>query len=206
MTPRIGRRPGQGDTREAIVAAAREMFAQRDFNQVSVRAIAARAGVDPSMINHWFGGKEGLFREALEIPADVPARIAELLAEGDDDLLPERLVNTFLTVWEGPVTGPAMQAMLRRAMSGQMPLDALKSFVVRSIITPVTARLGIAQDEAEHRFSLVASQLLGALVVRRFLELEPLTGFDREQLVATYTPVVRHYLFDDLPTAEGQHP
>ncbi|MEL4356699.1 MULTISPECIES: TetR/AcrR family transcriptional regulator [unclassified Luteococcus] len=200
--PRIGRRPGQGDTREVILAAARELFAERDFSKVSVRAIAAAAGVDPAMINHWFGSKEGLFQEALEIPAEVPARIAELLSEADDERLPERLVRTFLRVWEGAETGAAMQAMLRRAMAGEMPLEALEEFVRHAIVTPVATRLGVPAEEAQHRFGLVASQLLGMLVVRQLLRLEPLASVDHEVLVATYTPVVRHYLFEDLPEGD----
>ena len=41
---RTGRRPGNQDTREAILAAARKAFAEKGFDGASIRAIATSAG------------------------------------------------------------------------------------------------------------------------------------------------------------------
>ena len=70
---RRGRRPGGADTRAALLEAARAEFAERGYEGATVRVIAERAGVDPAMVNHWFGGKEALFTAALDMPLD-PAR------------------------------------------------------------------------------------------------------------------------------------
>ncbi len=67
---RRGRRPGGADTRDALLTAARTEFAERGFDGATVRVIADRAGVDPAMVNHWFGGKEALFTAALDLPID----------------------------------------------------------------------------------------------------------------------------------------
>lgn len=49
-------------TREALLAAATEVFAERGFDGARVDAIAARAGVNKAMIHYHFGSKEGLYR------------------------------------------------------------------------------------------------------------------------------------------------
>ena len=77
MRPRRrGRRPGGADTRAQLLAAARVEFAERGYDGATVRVIAERAGVDPAMVNHWFGGKEALFLAALDFPIDPDTLLA----------------------------------------------------------------------------------------------------------------------------------
>src|ERR1700759_1320075 len=70
---RRGRRPGGANTRAQLLDAARAEFAERGYEGATVRAIADRAGVDPAMVNHFFGGKDGLFPASLDLPRDAPA-------------------------------------------------------------------------------------------------------------------------------------
>lgn len=51
------------DTREQLLAAAERLFAQRGYAGVSVRMIAADAGVNWSLVGYYFRGKEGLLSE-----------------------------------------------------------------------------------------------------------------------------------------------
>lgn len=53
------------DCRENIIAAAVPLFAAKGLNGVSVRELAAAAGVNLSMISYYFGGKEGLYAAVL---------------------------------------------------------------------------------------------------------------------------------------------
>src|ERR1044072_3828094 len=86
-TRRRGGRPGGTDAKEALVHAAGEVFIEQGYDGATVRGIAARAGVDAAMVNHWFGGKEGLFAEAvLKLPFN-PKDVAERLVGGDPDEL-----------------------------------------------------------------------------------------------------------------------
>jgi AcrR family transcriptional regulator len=72
MTP-VGRRPGRRDTRAEIVDAARAAFTERGYDGASLRGIARDAGVDPSLVHHYFDGKASLFVAALDLPADPRA-------------------------------------------------------------------------------------------------------------------------------------
>ena len=66
---RRGRRPlGSPDARRAVLDAARELFAELGFERTTMRAVAARAGVDPALIYHYFGDKDGLLFAALQPP------------------------------------------------------------------------------------------------------------------------------------------
>src|SRR5436190_21555417 len=104
---RTGRRPGNQDTREAILTAARDAFAERGFDGASIRAIATTAGVDPALVHHYFGNKDQLFLAAIEAPIN-PAELLERVAAGDPSDVGERLVHTFLSVWDSPAGSAAI--------------------------------------------------------------------------------------------------
>jgi AcrR family transcriptional regulator len=73
---------GRIDKRQAILAAAGEVFAREGYALAGVDAIAAEAGVaKPTVYNH-FGDKETLFREA--IAADADRALAKHLAAVDE--------------------------------------------------------------------------------------------------------------------------
>lgn len=58
-------RPSADETRHAILLAAETLFAERGFHGVSIREIAAQAGVDAALVNYHFGGKADLLIKAL---------------------------------------------------------------------------------------------------------------------------------------------
>ena len=55
--------PPTSETREQLLAAAERLFAERGFAGVSVRVIAAEAGVNWSLVGYYFRGKDGLLAE-----------------------------------------------------------------------------------------------------------------------------------------------
>jgi AcrR family transcriptional regulator len=78
--PRRGRRPGSGDTRGEILAAARELFAAHGFERTSMRAIARQVHVDPALVLHYFGTKENVFLSAIELPFEPEAVLPTVLS------------------------------------------------------------------------------------------------------------------------------
>jgi len=186
-----GRRPGESGTRDAILAAARLAFGTQGYGATSVRAVARAAGVDPSLVLHFFGSKDGLFEAALELPLDPPAIVAGLLA-GDLDTLGERVVRTFLGVWDGtPGQGP-MLAMLRSAVSHEDSAAMLRALLLRVILRPVAH--GAGGDRPDLRASLLASQVVGLALTRYVLKLKPVASASADDLAPLFGPTLQRYL------------
>ncbi|HCT76022.1 MAG TPA: TetR family transcriptional regulator [Micromonosporaceae bacterium] len=200
MIKKIGRRRGSSDSRESILDAARRLFADKGFDATTVRAIAADAGVDPAMIHHFFGTKEELFRATLQFPIDPATEIPQIVAGGVDEV-GERLVRTFVGIWDSPA-GAVGASLIRSAMSNDWTLRLLREFLTTQILRRVTAELKIDPAEAPLRVSLVASQLAGLAMMRYIIKLEPLASLPSEQVVALVGPNVQHYVTGSL-TAEA---
>jgi AcrR family transcriptional regulator len=195
---RTGRRPGKQDTREAILRAARDSFAERGYDAASIRAIATSAGVDPALVHHYFGTKEELFLATIESPIDPGTMIPAVLAGGTGEV-PERLVRTFLTVWDSPVTGAAAVALMRSGVQHDLSARMLREFLTSQILRRVLRQLDIDPAEAPMRGALVASQMAGLAMIRYVLKLQPLASADQETVVALLAPNIRRYLLEPLP-------
>ncbi|WP_431895143.1 TetR family transcriptional regulator [Micromonospora haikouensis] len=193
---RTGRRPGNPGTREAILDAARAAFAQRGFDAASIRSIAAAAGVDPALVHHYFGGKDQLFLAAMGAPLDPGELLPPVLA-GDPDGVGERLVRTFLGVWDSPA-GAAAVALLRSAVSNEWTARLLREFLVTQVLRRVLHHLDVDPAELPLRGSLVASQLVGLALMRHVVRLEPVASAPAETLVAAVGPTVQRYLRGEL--------
>src|SRR5262245_56338465 len=93
--------PVVGGSQAAIVRAARDLFADKGYQGVSLRAVARRAGVDPSLVTYFYGSKEGVFLAAIDAVCDTRAMIDQVLGSEEGDLT-TRLVHVFLNLWEQP--------------------------------------------------------------------------------------------------------
>ncbi|MFG3704356.1 TetR family transcriptional regulator [Micromonospora sp. NPDC047670] len=196
MARRTGRRPGNPDTRQAILGAARAAFAERGFDAASIRAIAAAARVDPALVHHYFGSKDQLFLAAMQAPVDPGELLPNVLA-GDREGIGERLVRTFLGVWDSPA-GTAGVALLRSALSNEWTARLLREFLVSQVLRKVLDQLDVDPAELPLRGSLVASQMIGLAMMRHVVRLEPVASAAPETLVAAVGPTVQRYLTGDL--------
>lgn len=193
--PRRGRRPGSPDTRAAILAVARQRFAQQGYAATSVRGIATAAGVDSALVHHYFGTKEDLFVASLELRIDPRVIAPTITAEGRDRA-GERLVRLLLSVWGDEESRLPLMALMRSIFEPEGKALVPEAFG-RLILAPVSEALEL--DDPERRMSLVASQLVGVVVLRYVARIEPLASAPVETLVATYGPVVQGYLTGPLP-------
>jgi AcrR family transcriptional regulator len=192
---RRGRRAAGEDTRAALVAAAREVFVEKGYDGATVRAIAAKAGVDAAMVNHWFGGKEGLFAQSvLQLPFD-PAEILRRVVDGPVEEAGERIIRTFVTVWDA-TGGGTFAALIRSVTSQQEVANALKSFLVNALFKNVLAEIGAEQRDL--RATLCATQMVGLGIVRYVVRFEPLASADLDTVVRTIGPNLQRYLTGDL--------
>lgn len=195
---RTGRRPGNPDTREAILSAARTAFAERGYDAASIRQIATSAGVDPALVHHYFGTKEQLFLESVQVPFDPREIISQVTAKGVDGV-GERLVRTFVSVWDSP-RGATAVALLRSAVSNEWTAKLMREFVITQILRRAMKELKLDPELSDGalRVNLVASQLLGLATVRYVLKVEPLASATPDQVAAAIGPTMQRYVTGDL--------
>ena len=202
MVRRSGRRPGNQDTRQSILEAARTTFAEKGYDKASIRTIAATADVDPALVHHYFGTKEKLFLATMNSPIN-PGELIPQALDGPREQAGERLIRMALTVWDSPA-GAAALAIFRSALSNEWTARLLREFVVTQILRRAVSELVTDPDQAPMRSALVATQIAGLLVPRYVLRIEPLASADRELLVAAIGPNVQRFLTDPLPEVFGK--
>ena len=186
-----GRRPGNADTRAEVLTAARAEFAERGYEGASVRGIARAAGVDQSLVHHYFGSKEQLFVASMRLPA-VPEEVLPLLLAAGVHGLGERLVRLFLSLYSDPVSREPVLALLASAVSHERAAAMMRGFVTEALVGRIAA--GLDLPDRGLRASLVASHLVGLFVARYVVGLEELARADDEDIVALMGPAVQHYL------------
>ena len=186
---RRGRRPAGEDTKAALLAAAREVFTEQGFDGATVRTIAARASVDPAMVNHWFGGKQGLFAAAVQLPV-TPEWIREHVLAGPVEQMAARFVRLFVTTWDHS-GGGAFATLVRSAATQESAAQMLREFVT-SVFGGIIREIGA--DQPELRLGLLGSQLAGLGLARYVIRLEPMASADVELLVDTIGPTLQRYL------------
>ncbi|MEU4619866.1 TetR family transcriptional regulator [Actinoplanes sp. NPDC023801] len=197
MVRRTGRRPGNPDTREAILAAARGAFAEKGFDGASIRAIATGAGVDPALVHHYFGTKDKLFLASMNSPID-PVDVINEATAGSRDEIGARFVRAFLNMWDGP-RGAAAVALLRSVAGNEWTARLFREFIITQILRRAAPKLGLDPAEAHLRVTLAASHLVGLALARYVVKVEPLASAPADTLVAAIGPAVQRYLTEELP-------
>lgn len=189
---RRGRRPAGEDVRPEILAAARAEFAERGFDGASVRAIARRAGVDPGTVRHHFDGKPALFFAAV-VPdgIDPPVLVARLVAAEPEQRAP-LLLHTLLEIWDTPEGAMRLQLALGAANASDSGVREFVAVLQRTVYDALAASLDV--DHAAMRVSLIATQLVGLLMARLVMRLEPVASMPREHVVALIAPTLARYL------------
>ena len=179
-----------------MLAAARAAFAERGFDAATIRGIATGAGVDPALVHHYFGSKDQLFLAAIEAPVD-PAELLPAVLAGGRDRIGESVVRLLLSVWDGPMQAAGL-ALVRSAVGNEWGAKLLREFLVTQVLRRVVGTLELPPDEAVVRGALVASQLVGLVMGRYVLKIEPLASATPDWLVGTIGPTVQRYLTGDV--------
>lgn len=183
-------RPGPADPtdrRAALLQAARSQFAAKGFAGASLRSIAAEAGVDASLVSHYFGDKQQLLVASLELPVDPLAKLRGVLA-GDLEDMGERLVLTFLSSWDPHRA--AFATLVRSALDRGDPASAPVLQVAREVVT-TSLEERIEGPDAGLRAALIASGVIGLGVMRYVALLEPLASASAPQVALLHGPALQ---------------
>jgi AcrR family transcriptional regulator len=148
------------------------------------------------MVHHYFQNKDELFAACVELPADPREVLADVV------VVPvarrgEAILRTLLTLWDSPVQ-PALLALLRGAVSSRPRAALLREVLSKRIVG--VALVDLPDDDAGRRLrgSLLASQLIGLMVSRYVLKLEPLASATQQEIVALVGPTLQRYLTGPL--------
>ena len=193
-TNRRGRRQGEPVSRDAVLAAAKNRFAEDGYEKTTLRAIARDAHVDPSMVLYLFGSKADLFREALRLIIDPDLLVAAMTADEGD--IGSRLVAQYLRIWESPETATSMAAMLQSATSNGDAQEAFRTFMREYVLTAVSGVIG-GDERARLRAMLAATNLVGTALMRYIIKVPPLATLPAEDVVRLIAPTVTRYLTAD---------
>ncbi|MGB3283907.1 MAG: TetR family transcriptional regulator [Mycolicibacter algericus] len=198
---RPGRPSGSSDTRERILSSARELFAHNGFQNTSIRAVAADAGVDAALVHHYYGTKQQLFAAATELPVD-PMVVLGPLRDAPVEQLGRILPELLLPLWDSQA-GTGLIAAMRSMLTGtEVPLA--RSFFRDIVVAELASRIDVPAGTGVLRAEFTASQLMGIVVARYIVGLEPLASLPGDQVVAMVAPTLQRYLTGDLPDRLGR--
>jgi AcrR family transcriptional regulator len=186
---RTGRRPGHSETREHILAAARNQFGARGYDGTTIRGIAAEAGVNPALIHHFFGTKDQVFVAALNLPID-PSTVVGTLLGGPRSEIGARILRLFLGLWSNPETRTSFLALLRSVSTNEQAAGMLRQFMERAVLAKVAEALNLPRLH----LTAMASQVMGIALTRYIIKVEPIASASEDELVALVGPVIQHYI------------
>ena len=162
--------------RDLIVEAAKKLFSQKGYSNVSTREICKEAGVNSAAISYYFGGKKELYKEILEQPSELLTEFAEKAsAEG---VAPEEVLKLFREY----------VARIMKEYSYSFPI------FMWEMIHPTQ----VFYKEEESRFGMVVA------VISAALEEGAEAGDFRDDLALTETSaawvgmVIYYYLLDEI--------
>jgi AcrR family transcriptional regulator len=190
-----GRRPGRSGTREAILDAATRQFAERGYDGASMRVIAAAAGVDQKLIAYFFGSKQHLFVAAVGLPLN-PAEVLPAIMAGDPARLRERLTQLLTDFLEQPELHQRMTGVVRAVAGDNDVARMIREFLSREVFALAETILG--PDSGSLRANLVGSQLIGLVMARYVVQVEPLASMPAATVAEAVAPTLERYFVGPL--------
>ena len=193
VTP--GPRDERGVLAARIVTAAREAFAETGWAGTTIRAVARAADVDPALVYHYFGSKEGLLDAATTPPQKWLEGVARTWTVPIPDLGRE-LLKFLMSSWADEEVGPTLRAVLQTAAHEPTTREKLRMIVERSLMG--VSQLGDDERDRQVRSGLIASQMMGFALMRYVWKIEPVASMTEDEVVAAVSPNLQRYIEGDL--------
>jgi AcrR family transcriptional regulator len=203
LVPKRSITPGPRDERGVlagrIVAAARDEFAAHGWAGTTIRAVARAADVDPALVYHYFGSKEGLLDAATNPPQKWLESVATVWTTPVDQL-GAALITLLLASWADDEIGPTLRAILQTAAHERATREKLRR-VVEGTLMGVS---GLGSDERDRlvRSGLISSQMMGFALMRYVWKIEPIASMAEEEAIAAIAPNLQRYVNGDLTATE----
>ncbi|HEU5331329.1 MAG TPA: TetR family transcriptional regulator [Actinocrinis sp.] len=184
------------DNRAVVLAAAREVFAERGYRRTAVEAVAARAGVGTAAVTVLFGDKAGLFTALVRHSGRAAGLLEPDLGFGEKDRA-ARVARTYLLMWESSIRRAELEPVYRVAL-GDPEASALfcRCFagVLNRQLTDAIDRRVSGPGGRDMRAALFGAQLSGIAIARYLTRVEPLATAPLSDVIAWITPTLNYYL------------
>ncbi|MFF4881612.1 TetR/AcrR family transcriptional regulator [Streptomyces nigra] len=184
VTPTPARRDAAA-TKAAILRAARYLLARHAHADITLKAVADRAGVSPPLILKYFGNKDTLFAQVMSFEADADALLAAPL-----DRLGAHMVRHVLVSQSEQGADPLLRIVFA-PLHGEQG-DILRANFRRQVTERITARLD--GPDAGLRAELAVATLLGLGVMYGIARGTDVRATAVDELVERYAPAVQAYL------------
>jgi AcrR family transcriptional regulator len=193
ITP--GPRDERGVLAAQILAAARNAFAQSGWAGTTLRAVAREADVDPALVYHYFGSKQGLLDAATTPPQKWLDNVAQTWTTPVNEL-GSALLRLMLGSWADDDIGPVLRAVLQTAAHENSTSEKLRNIVERSLMG--VSQLGASEADRLVRSGLISSQIMGLAMMRYIWRIEPLASMSDDEIVTAVAPNLQHYISGDI--------
>jgi AcrR family transcriptional regulator len=193
MTP--GPRDERGVLSARIVAAARDEFAEHGWAGTTIRAVARAADVDPALVYHYFGSKEGLLDAATNPPQKWLDSVAKVWTT-PIERLGAALIESLLVSWGDDEIGPTLRAILQTAAHEPSTREKLRRVVEGSLMG--VSELGSDERDRLIRSGLISSQMMGFALMRYVWRIEPIASMTDDEAVAAISPNLQRYVSGEL--------
>ena len=193
MTP--GPRDERGVLAARIVTAAREEFAEHGWAGTTLRAVARAADVDPALVYHYFGSKEGLLDAATNPPQKWLESVAKVWTTPIDQL-GAALITLLLASWADDEIGPTLRAILQTAAHEPSTREKLRRIVGGSLMG--VSELGSDEHDRLVRSGLISSQMMGFALMRYVWKIEPIASMTDDEAIVAIAPNLQRYVSGDL--------
>lgn len=195
LVPKKSLTPGPRDERGVlaarILAAARDEFARHGWAGSTIRAVARAADVDPALVYHYFGSKEGLLDAATNPPQKFLDNVATTWTTPIDQL-GVALITLLLASWADDEVGPTLRAILQTAAHEPATHEKLRRVVEGSLMG--VAELGDDERDRLVRSGLVSSQMMGFALMRYVWKIEPVASMTEDEVIAAIAPNLQRYV------------
>jgi len=199
LMPKKPTTPGPRDERGVlaarIVAAARDEFAEHGWAGTTIRAVSRTADVDPALVYHYFGSKEGLLDAATNPPQKWLESVAKVWTTPVDQL-GAALITLLLASWADDEIGPTLRAILQTAAHEPSTREKLGRVVAGSLMG--VSELGGDERDRLIRSGLISSQMMGFALMRYVWKVEPIASMADEEAIAAIAPNLQRYVSGDL--------
>lgn len=185
-------------TRRALIEAAHQEILEHGYHGTSLRGVARRGGVDPSLVRHYFGSKDELLLEAVEVRVD-PVQFAKEVLRGAPSGVGRRIVRFMLGFWQDPAS-PKSLVRLVSTLNSREIAELTKDAFINPFFGTIAAE--VSPDRPRLRAALAASQMMMLGFSRHVLSEPTLSRTEDQYLVRIVGRSLQHSLTGPLPATE----